>query len=290
MKTALWLDLHSVRSHSSVFGWGGRPEAELVRFLHSPDLRRFLGRRLLGGEDNFWEVAARYAGELERHQGRRCRFYSVSTSPAVQGVTLGSDAAVDLWVSTAVPQAVAGTLELKCDNRRDAVLPGRRLHRAHPYGSVPLRRYGNSRSDFAPGIVCRRPRLLLREGWSARALDPAGPHRALRRVREVSKTAGPSAAWTRRQWSTSPLPSRGSSTLRRSSGACGVVQEIDAAAMSVWLSYRHIEGDHCQRHLLARTSTTSVREGRRAHQLLSRRHSLSRSEAARSTGRLSSFR
>ena len=29
----------------------------------------------------------------------------------------------------------------------------------------------------------------------------------------------------------------------------GVVQEIDAAAMSLWLSYRHLEGDFNQRSL-----------------------------------------
>ena len=57
----------------------------------------------------------------------------------------------------------------------------------------------------------------------------------------------------------------------------GVVQEIDAAAMSIWLSYRHIEatinsGAECHR---LSYDDVPVREGWRAHQLLIARSSIS---------------
>ena len=50
----------------------------------------------------------------------------------------------------------------------------------------------------------------------------------------------------------------GSSTSETTLWGLGVVQEIDAAAMSLWLSYRHLEGEVDRRSLAStRTSTTS---------------------------------
>ena len=151
---------------------------------------------------------------------------------------------------------------------RHAVLPGRRLCRARADRVFLYGAYGDSKLTCSASVDGET--ALVRQGWSARALDA--------RSATPCSTVSTSLTTATRRQRCAPATDR---RLDDDLWGLGVVQEIDAAAMSVWLSYRHIEGDTTIALARLELRRLPVREGRRAHQLLSLRHSLARSEAAR---------
>ena len=121
------------RAATGCIGLQRLDHATIVRY----DLPTFAGFSVSAswGEDDFWDVAARYAGEWNGIKVAAAAAYSESTR-----LEFRRDAALAPPCSRR-----ASTAALTSDRRRDAVLPGRRLRRARPDGSVPLRRLRQAR-------------------------------------------------------------------------------------------------------------------------------------------------
>ena len=151
------------------------------------------------GEDDFWDVAARYAGE---HAG-----FKVAVAAAY-------------FEDSDEQRLPYGTCDCRPTDTEFFQIGGYIQHVADRH----LRSTAPTATTTTMTALVRRAETLVRQGRSARALEPARPHGALRRVHGRRE----STAHRHR---------------RLELWGVGVVQEIDAAAMSVWLSYRNIEAD-----------------------------------------------
>ncbi|MCZ7596047.1 MAG: porin [Hyphomicrobium sp.] len=185
------------------------------------------------GEDDFWDVAARYAGEHGGFKIAAAAAYNEVNDPNYNGGT-GVDA--DYFQVGAYVEHVATGVFV--------------------YGA-----YGhleNHLSTIATDEVENYyVKAGLRERWSALG------HTVL--YGEYLRNDDGAAVGGNCQ----PLGGVACTESELDVWGLGVVQEIDAAAMSLWVSYRHMEFDDN----VAGTQLRGlpVREGRRAHQLLSHR-------------------
>jgi len=154
------------------------------------------------GEDDMWDVAARYAGEHAGFKVAVAAAYSESTDSGFAG-----------WVSTTG------------DTFKYFQIGGYIEH--VPTGVFAYGAYGNSEYDFASGeSETYYVKAGLRERW-----HPLG-HTVLYGEYENNKADGVFASDV----------GFGTETDFNLWGV-GIVQEIDAAAMSLWISYRHLDFD-----------------------------------------------
>ncbi|MCK9910001.1 hypothetical protein MXD81_12735, partial [Microbacteriaceae bacterium K1510] len=153
--------------------------------------------------DDMWDVAARYAGE---HAG-----FKFAAAAAY------SENSTESWL----PAARAG-------DTFQYFQVGAYLEHV-PTGLFAYGAYGNSQYDFAPGSSeTYYVKAGLRERW-----HPLG-HTVLYGEYENNQADG--AAFVQNAFG--PATSSDFDLW-----GIGVVQEIDAAAMSLWVSYRHLEYD-----------------------------------------------
>ena len=122
-----------------------RHPAESVRY----DSPTFAGFSVSAswGEDDFWDVAARYAGEWNGIKVAAAAAYSVSTSPGVQGVTAGRE-----FVSTRHRLDDGPDLAKSIVDETQFFQVGAYVEHT-PTGLFLYGAYGKFEADFAPGIV-----------------------------------------------------------------------------------------------------------------------------------------
>jgi hypothetical protein len=154
------------------------------------------------GEDDMWDVAARYAGEFNGFKVAAAAAYSEFSSEFLNGAPSG------LLVGDTFKYFQVGA------------------YIEHvPTGLFLYGAYGQNEYDLAPGTSeTYYVKTGLRERWT-----PLG-HTVLYGEYENNQADG-------------ALANAGTDTEFNLWGL-GVVQEIDAAAMSVWLSYRHLDYDN----------------------------------------------
>lgn len=169
------------------------------------------------GEDDFWDVAIRYAGEHAGFKLAAAAAYSESTSAGVQGVSTLAGAGLTPYNETQYFQVGAYIEHV-------------------PTGLFAYGAYQNIKGDYKPLGVSGTDdhnvwygKVGLRERWT-----PLG-HTVLYGEYERFDDGA----------SFNALSFGGSAAIGSEVNlwGLGVVQEIDAAAMSVFLSYRHLDGD-----------------------------------------------
>ena len=174
------------------------------------------------GEDDLWSIAARYAGEFNGVKVAIASAYSES-----------SDEAMNVALGTALG---GGNIAVVNDSQNYFQIGAYAEH--VPTGIFGLINYGHNEFDVAPGTS---------ETWYFKAglrkrLNPLG-HTVF--YGEYLKAQGDDLL---SQTGTTCIALAGAAGV----GACGdetkvwglgVVQEIDAAAMSVWIKYRHLSFD-----------------------------------------------
>jgi predicted porin len=145
------------------------------------------------GEDDFWDVAARYAGEWAGFKVSAAAAYSEATDSSPNTNLLQADDTEFFQVGGYVQHVATGLFAYGAYGRLEDMVTGDELN------------------DFwyVKGGV--------RERWT-----PLGHTVLYGEYQDFDNTANDSEV---QLW------------------GAGVVQEIDAAAMSVWLSYRHLEGE-----------------------------------------------
>jgi predicted porin len=164
------------------------------------------------GEDDFWDVAARYAGE---HAG-----FKVAVAAAYSESTDAADT-LDVGGGVIIPNPEPDGAFVQADNTQFFQIGGYVQH--VPTGLFAYGAYGQLELDDDGGVGSDElndffyVKLGLRERWT-----PLG-HTVL--YGEYENFDNDAADAEVDLW------------------GAGIVQEIDAAAMSVWLTYRHLEGD-----------------------------------------------
>jgi hypothetical protein len=153
------------------------------------------------GEDDMWDVAARYAGEFSGFKVAAAAAYNETTDESLLGGLIKGDTYQYFQVGGYIEHVPTGVFV---------------------YGA-----YGNAEYDLATGeSETYYVKAGLRERW-----HPLG-HTVLYGEYENNQSTG--AAFVQNAF--------GAATSSDFDlWGLGVVQEIDAAAMSVWLSYRHLE-------------------------------------------------
>ncbi len=147
------------------------------------------------GEDDFWDIAARYAGE---HGG-----FKISVAAAYSESTDGTP----------------GTLVLQGENTQFFQVGAFVMH--VPSGLFLYGAYGNREVDGAAAGFDSNDFFYIKAGVRTK-LNPLG---ATVFYGEYEKFDNNVAAFEGDVW------------------GLGIVQEVDAAAMSVWLKYRQVSGD-----------------------------------------------
>ncbi|WP_295558838.1 porin [uncultured Hyphomicrobium sp.] len=159
------------------------------------------------GEDDFWDVALRYAGEFAGFKLAAAAAYSESDDDC--------NGTRDFSVT---PSLCAGTQGSNGTDTTQFFQVGAYVQHV-PTGLFVYGAYGDFEEDLAGGVESNFYYVKggLRQRWT-----PLG-HTVL--YGEYENMDGESAGTNLDLW------------------GAGVVQEIDNAAMSLWLTYRHIEGD-----------------------------------------------
>jgi predicted porin len=172
------------------------------------------------GEDDFWDVAARYAGEFSGFKLAVAAAYSESVDPGVQGVGL-----------TAPP--IANPIAAVVDETQFFQIGAYLQH--VPTGLFVYGAYGNFDGD----VVNTNRAFREHEFWYVKA-----------GIRQKWNHLGNVVLYGEYEESDDGFCSVVATT--GAGSACssdfelwglGAVQEVDAAAMSIWLKYRHIEGE-----------------------------------------------
>ncbi|WP_295558839.1 porin [uncultured Hyphomicrobium sp.] len=159
------------------------------------------------GEDDFWDVALRYAGELHGFKVAFATAYSES-----------DDNCNGTRDFTVVPSACAGTQGSDGTNSTEFFQIGGYAQHIGT-GLFLYAAYGDFNEDGAGGTESD---FFYIKGGLRRNLNHLG---ATVFYGEYENMDGDTAGTELDLW------------------GLGVVQEVDAAAMSLWLTYRHIEGD-----------------------------------------------
>jgi hypothetical protein len=165
------------------------------------------------GEDDFWDVAARYAGE---HHG-----FKFSVAGAYSESVDAGDAVTFLGGFVSTPNPVPDGFGVQADNTQffqigayaEHVHSGLWLYGA--YGKLQV-------LDSVPGFSDDLNNFYYIKGGLRRRWHPLG-HTVM--YVEYEKFDNDAALSEVKLW------------------GVGIVQEIDAAAMSMWLTYRHLEAD-----------------------------------------------
>jgi hypothetical protein len=155
------------------------------------------------GEDDMWDVAARYAGEYNG-----IKFAAAAAYNEISGGTFGDDDHFKYFQVGAYIEHV-------------------------PTGLFAYGAYGHNESENLTGDAqTYYAKLGLRERWT-----PLG-HTVL--YGEYERTNGDGDfGWLATGLGTTGVPTQFGSEFKL--WGVGIVQEIDAAAMSLWISYRHME-------------------------------------------------